>query len=214
MHCLESILPVNRRILKPEIFRAKTQLAAVMNGAIKSLESKLWESKKPGLIEFHMNKLRKLIAQYANMIAEEFSSYVPKSQQKPVLVDAELPHRIVCDYCHCDIWNSWFRCESCVSSHDLCIECYAERRRCFGFKSMVWHSHRSIKRYFKDLKKLSKLFNASETFSFITGLKRVKDYSEIWELQAINPKQFSSMTTALILKDKYTKVSNKNRNFS
>ncbi|KAJ9069586.1 hypothetical protein DSO57_1017053 [Entomophthora muscae] len=43
MHCLESILPVNRRILKPEIFRAKTQLAAVMNGAIKSLESKLWE---------------------------------------------------------------------------------------------------------------------------------------------------------------------------
>jgi hypothetical protein len=75
--------------------------------------------------------LMKLLDLY-NLILEEEKPRLelPTRQQQELNDDS----RIVCDFCECDIFQSFFECSGCTvvssGSHTVCPGCYSEGRTC------------------------------------------------------------------------------------
>ncbi|KAI0244073.1 hypothetical protein L0F63_002455, partial [Massospora cicadina] len=203
-HCIRNILPCNRRILKPEVFRTKAIVAYCVDRMDDCLR-KDFRNYDFAVVKPFLDSCRTLLQLYAKMIADDCSPYLTDGQVRPRLADEDQPHQRVCDYCHCDIWNSWFQCTSCDHPHDLCVECYAESRRCSGFRSMTLFSHRLIQDHFQKLLAVTKLFNACSSV-ILPNSDPVKKYFYIQDLELLHPSTISPMTLALQTNFHYREV--------
>lgn len=182
-HCISKILPVNRRILKPEIYRTKTMVEQAVLHLGRQLELNIQDPSNVYPAEDMAHDLGIFLQLYASIIGMDVvdSSNTILAQTRPTLANDPEPHTRVCDYCHCDIWNSWFHCDKCVpgTGHDFCANCLAENRKCLHYRDLTWLCHRPVEACLEDLKHASQQYNAFRLRSSVKAIAPVPVYSTL-----------------------------------
>ncbi|KAJ9081544.1 hypothetical protein DSO57_1013468 [Entomophthora muscae] len=200
-YCLHKILPVNRRILKMETYRIKAMIEQGVISLGQQLQSQKLELGKNYTADNLAHDYSILLKLYAEIIAMDTvdSSYTTKTQQQPKVCDDPMPHTRVCDFCHCDIWNSWYHCDTCIPKwgHDFCTDCVAENRQCLDYQRLTWYCHRPIQECFQDLQRYSEVYNSSPLISSQPSFSCVPLYSTISDLESLHPETYSSATLAV-----------------
>ncbi|KAJ9073346.1 hypothetical protein DSO57_1017411 [Entomophthora muscae] len=212
-YCLNKILPVNRRILKMETYRIKAMIEHGVLALGQQLSSQGLALGEGYTADDLARDYSVLLKMYAKIIAMDAvdSSYTVQTQQQPEVSDDVVPHARVCDFCHCDIWNTWFHCDTCVPvyGHDFCSDCVAENRQCLDYQRLTWYCHRPVQMCFQDLKHFSEAYNSSPLLSTQPSFSPVPLYSAISELESLHPDKYSPTTYAVRNNDFYKTAAHK-----
>jgi len=123
-----SALPLYRSMGKPEIYRVKAI-------AYYSLLEKIHQVDEGKGGEFIHEEFPPLLSILEDVIASEWvdGDFVGEKDIDVYRFDDPIPHRRVCDFCKCDIFNRAFHCILCGdddTGYDICQSCVAEGRGC------------------------------------------------------------------------------------
>lgn len=133
-YCLDNVLPIYKRIMKPEIYRNK----AIVDYSIQNF-LKDCQSESPENIHFVLDDISLLIDLYEKMIIHE-TIYHPQFSESLISTSEDtVPHLRVCDFCSGDIWLRWLHCETNDCLYDLCLDCYSNGRRCCHSSSLKFY---------------------------------------------------------------------------
>ncbi|CAJ0757454.1 6386_t:CDS:2, partial [Entrophospora sp. SA101] len=85
-----------------------------------------------------------LILSFKKLIEEEWVNAEAWDDRKKLMkLTNNHESGLVCDYCHCNIWNRHYHCYSCQTEDetyfDLCLQCYASGRGCQHFMYLRRH---------------------------------------------------------------------------
>ncbi|KIM48921.1 hypothetical protein M413DRAFT_90130 [Hebeloma cylindrosporum] len=126
-------LPIYRRVCRPEIYRVKSTIHHTLVGRTKELQTSLLANKA---FDNNMTDLVKdikiLLTLYDSILVEEYEpghkDMISRPTSRPPSIEEDIC--ICCDFCGCDIFQSFFECgpssEGCV----ICPGCYVEGRNC------------------------------------------------------------------------------------
>ncbi|RXW18728.1 hypothetical protein EST38_g7126 [Candolleomyces aberdarensis] len=137
-------LPLYQRVCRFETYRVKSTVYLAVQKQTKELEDAL-----KGRVPRDLSKsqsLATLTSVFTHILAEEYSRECKAMTRLDIDTDgqehdagAETERHIVCDFCGCDVFQSFFECSNCIPSgggprgcegYAICPSCYVEGRSC------------------------------------------------------------------------------------
>ncbi|KAJ3284727.1 hypothetical protein HK104_009808 [Borealophlyctis nickersoniae] len=156
-NCYYEVLPILRRMLKPEIYRNKE----IVHAAVVRYSEQFQEMEKHGDVDriratAPLSNFAILLNILEDMIKDEWIHiFTGTEMRRDVPPGAELPagwdkipyidnvsqeEKRSCDFCRADIWNRGWSCSLCVrdgAPYDMCLDCFARGRSCLHPTKMV-----------------------------------------------------------------------------
>ncbi|KAJ7449946.1 hypothetical protein FB451DRAFT_744980 [Mycena latifolia] len=141
-------LPLYRRVCRSEIYRVKSTIYYTLLQTIQTVSDLLRkQSDNAGSrnamastsqqdTAAHVDTLLRVLRLFDSVLIEEFS---PEAHNMRKLAATDEPGQFTCDFCGCDIFQSFFECRSCVDGRRpvepgagfiVCSGCYVEGRTC------------------------------------------------------------------------------------
>ncbi|KAJ9066347.1 hypothetical protein DSO57_1010558 [Entomophthora muscae] len=166
-----------------ETYRIKTMIEQSVLSLGQRLKSGHLELSKTYTEDNFAQDFGTLLQLYGKIISMDVvdSSYIIKTIQQPIPANDFVPHTRTSDFCHCDIWNTWFYCKTCCpdGEHDFCSDCIAENRQCMDYQNIEWLCHHPIQACFQDLQHFSEIYNSSPLISHLPSFSKVPEYSSL-----------------------------------
>ncbi|CAJ0901803.1 5510_t:CDS:2 [Entrophospora sp. SA101] len=161
---LETGLPNYHRVLRPETYNIKRIIYySIIKWTIgfglvnvNDFKKMKFEGSDSGTLKKYIDTIcsqpgrdikaeyKTLILSFKKLIEEEWVNAEAWDDRKKLMkLTNNHESGLVCDYCHCNIWNRHYHCYSCQTEDetyfDLCLQCYASGRGCQHFMYLRRH---------------------------------------------------------------------------
>eukprot|EP01114_Cavostelium_apophysatum_P021093 TRINITY_DN7257_c0_g1_i2.p1 TRINITY_DN7257_c0_g1~~TRINITY_DN7257_c0_g1_i2.p1 ORF type:complete len:863 (-),score=233.05 TRINITY_DN7257_c0_g1_i2:970-3477(-) len=128
-----------RFMIKPEVYRIKATVYRALEKFVKTTSAMDKETIVKNFVY--------LVPAVEEILAKELISTADVGKAPFLHFDADTPsvmrldkshtHRLVCDFCKCDIFNRCYHCKECKRGGiDMCMDCVAEGRKCGHVKDL------------------------------------------------------------------------------
>jgi len=140
------LTPCECRVCRPETYQVKSTIRYVLLGLARDLRTLLQHTNAPSSCDNDEGKqqeslasnIKKLLVVYDLILAEEFETHRDEMTRSSAANEANSidDEHILCDFCGCDIFQSFFECRTCAEvdsaegGYVVCPGCYAEGRSC------------------------------------------------------------------------------------